>query len=56
MRLNDGGVMRRYTPGAEVEGDAAAFAVKNGYGKEVVAQKAKRAPANKAKPEPKNKS
>lgn len=45
---------RRFTPGHEVEGETAAFAIEHGYGHASEA-KAKPAPKNKAKPAPKTK-
>lgn len=42
-----------YRPGDKMEGDAAAFAVKNGFGEKI---KAAPKTENKAKPKPANKS
>lgn len=53
MRVMTDDGMRRFTPGHQVEGKIATFAVENGYGRADEAEaKAKPAPKNKAKPAP----
>lgn len=50
MRVMTDDGMRRFTPGCQVEGEIAEFAVENGYGRADGAEaKAKPAPKNKAK-------
>lgn len=59
FRIREGDVTRKYTPGDVAEGEAAKFAVDNGYGTTLAEEadaKAKPAPANKAAAKPVNKA